>query len=29
VTADRLARHYPSLKPDERLALMLVAAARG
>jgi hypothetical protein len=28
VTADRLARHYPSLRPDERLALML-AAARG
>lgn len=24
-----LARHYPSLKPDERLALMLAAAARG
>jgi len=29
VTADRLARHYPSLKPDERLALMLAASARG
>jgi len=29
VTADRLARHYPALKPDERLALMLAASARG
>lgn len=24
-----LARHYPSLRPDERLALMLAASARG
>jgi hypothetical protein len=29
VTADRLARHYPALVPDERLALMLAASARG
>lgn len=29
MTADRLARHYPTLRPDERLALMLAAAARG
>ncbi|MBN9518503.1 hypothetical protein J0H58_08290 [bacterium] len=29
MTADRLARHYPALQPDERLALMLAAAARG
>lgn len=29
MTADRLARHYDVLRPDERLALMLAAAARG
>lgn len=29
MTAARLARHYPALKPDERLSLMLAAAARG
>jgi hypothetical protein len=29
VTAVTLARHYLSLKPDERLALMLAATARG
>ncbi|MBN9524441.1 hypothetical protein J0H58_38990 [bacterium] len=29
MTATTLSRHYPSLRPDERLALMLAAAARG
>jgi hypothetical protein len=29
VTATALSRNYPSLRPDERLALMLAAAARG
>ncbi len=29
MSTTRLARHYPSLRPDERLALMLAAAARG
>ncbi|MBN9518856.1 hypothetical protein J0H58_10110 [bacterium] len=29
MTAATLSRHYPSLRPDERLALMLAAAARG
>jgi hypothetical protein len=29
VTADRLARHYAVLRPDERLALMLATVARG
>ncbi|MBN9524469.1 hypothetical protein J0H58_39140 [bacterium] len=29
MTAATLSRHYPALKPDERLALMLAAAARG
>lgn len=29
MTADRLARHYDVLRPDERLALMLAAGARG
>ena len=29
MTADRLAKHYPALRPDERLALMLAASGRG
>jgi hypothetical protein len=29
VNTDRLARHYPTLSPAERLSLMLAAAARG
>jgi hypothetical protein len=29
VTTDKLARHYPSLNPAERLSLLLAAAVRG